>query len=249
MQSIGLGGNPHVVCLQHRQKLKALFHFFNHSLTFQLVLTQPWQKLSTTSTMHSSSNSRSSSSSSNSSCNCSKSKVNAAICTAQYHKHVSNALPLSISQRWYPLASHQPGISKHGKTTCTGWCVTQYACLSRNMPVYNIGYNIATNIDIVLSTFYNFFQHTLEHVNEVTEFLIHRSRATVPMCQWISEERNADTFADNANTTAAYTVSSFQTTVMRGNHGQGKTDSIPCLLFNRFVYIWCHTISTKWLPS
>ena len=43
------------------------------------------------------------------------------------------------------------------------------------MPVYNIGYNIATNIDIVLSTFYNFFQHTLEHVNEVTEFLIHRS--------------------------------------------------------------------------
>jgi len=38
--------------------------------------------------------------------------VNAAICIAHRHEHVSNALPLPISRRWSPLASHQPSIQR-----------------------------------------------------------------------------------------------------------------------------------------
>jgi len=41
-----------------------------------------------------------------------KSKVNAAICIAHRYEHVSNAPPLSVSRRWSPLASHQPGIQR-----------------------------------------------------------------------------------------------------------------------------------------
>ena len=55
--------------------------------------------------------------------------VNAAICIAHRHEHVSNALPLPVSRRWSPLASRQPGISEHCETTDTGWCVMRYACL------------------------------------------------------------------------------------------------------------------------
>ena len=41
-----------------------------------------------------------------------QSKVNAAICIVHCHEHVSNALPLPVSRRWSPLASHQPGIQR-----------------------------------------------------------------------------------------------------------------------------------------
>ena len=43
----------------------------------------------------------------------SKVKVNAAICIAHHHEHVSDALPLPVSRRWSLLARHQPGISEH----------------------------------------------------------------------------------------------------------------------------------------
>jgi len=62
-------------------------------------------------------------------CNGEESKVNAAICIAHRHKHVSNTLPFPVSRRWSLLASHQPGISKHCETTWTGGCITRYACL------------------------------------------------------------------------------------------------------------------------
>ena len=34
------------------------------------------------------------------------------ICIAHRHQHTSYALPLSVSRRWSPLASHQPGIQQ-----------------------------------------------------------------------------------------------------------------------------------------
>jgi len=51
-----------------------------------------------------------------------------AICIAHRHEHVSNALPLPVSRRWSVLVrSFSQASAKHCETTCTGWCVTQYA--------------------------------------------------------------------------------------------------------------------------
>jgi len=60
----------------------------------------------------------------------SKSKVNAAICIAHRREHASNALPLPVSRRWSPLASHQPGIQR------TLWDHGHRAGMSCDMPVY-----------------------------------------------------------------------------------------------------------------
>jgi len=45
VQSVGLGGDPYVVSLEHSEKLKALFHLIDHPFTLQLVLMKPRQKL------------------------------------------------------------------------------------------------------------------------------------------------------------------------------------------------------------